>query len=55
MESKANKEFNNMGIENEENYDLNSLNNGLLKYKDSLNLLDTNINKFSLKHLLQQV
>ena len=45
MENEVNKEFDNLGTEIKEYYDtsLNSLNKGLLKYKDSLNLLNKKI------------
>ena len=51
MENEVNKEFENLGTEIKEYYDktLNSLNTGLLKYKDSLNLLNTKINKILIK------
>ena len=47
MEKQVDKEFESLGAEIKEYYDtaLRSLNNGLLKYENSLNLIKTNINK----------
>lgn len=47
MEKQVNEEFESLGAEIKEYYDiaLKSLNNGLLKYENSLNLIKTNINK----------
>ena len=47
MEKQVNEEFESLGAEIKEYYDtaLKSLNNGLLKYENSLNLIDSNIKK----------